>query len=114
MTPAQVDAVARGRVWMGRQALANKLIDRLGGMREALAEARAQAGLDEDCPVSELPPASSGLLDIVANAVGVHSGAEELRAAVPPQVVTLMRPLAPFLIYDADRPLALLEDAETP
>jgi protease IV len=114
LSPAQVDAVARGRVWMGRQALANKLIDRLGGLRDALAEARLQTGLAEDCPVVELPPAANGILDVVANAIGVRSGSDELRAAVPPQVVSLLQPLAPFLIYDPDRPLALLEVADLP
>lgn len=114
MSPAQVDAVARGRVWMGRQALANKLVDRLGGLRDALAEARTQTGLDDDCPIVELPVAENTILDIVANAVGVRSGSDELRAAVPPQVLNLLRPLAPFLIYDPYRPLALLEVADNP
>lgn len=40
-----VDAVARGRVWTGKQALAHKLVDRFGGLYEALAEARKRAGL---------------------------------------------------------------------
>jgi protease-4 len=113
MTPEQVDAVARGRVWMGRQAHAHKLVDRLGGMRQALAEARSLAGLPEDCPISELPPMENTLLDVLANAAGVHAGSEQLQAAVPPQVLSLLRPLAPFLIYDSDRPLALMEVADT-
>jgi protease IV len=40
-----VDAVARGRVWTGRQAKAHKLIDRYGGLSDALIEARKRAGL---------------------------------------------------------------------
>lgn len=39
MTPAQVDAIAQGRVWSGTEALKLGLVDKIGGMREALAEA---------------------------------------------------------------------------
>jgi protease-4 len=42
-TPAQIDAVAQGRVWTGAQALQRGLVDRLGSYREALAIA-AQRG----------------------------------------------------------------------
>jgi protease-4 len=42
-TPAQIDAVAQGRVWTGAQALQRGLVDRLGSYREALATA-AQRG----------------------------------------------------------------------
>jgi len=39
MTPAQVDAIAQGRVWSGSEAIKLGLVDKIGGMREALAEA---------------------------------------------------------------------------
>jgi protease-4 len=47
----QIEAVARGRVWTGRDALEAGLIDQLGGMREALVVARTRAGLPDDAPV---------------------------------------------------------------
>src|SRR5690606_25673992 len=40
-----VDAVAQGRVWSGAQAIEHGLIDRAGGLREALAAAAGHAGL---------------------------------------------------------------------
>jgi protease-4 len=46
-TREAVDAVARGRVWSGRRALAEGLVDALGGPLEALAEARRRCGLAE-------------------------------------------------------------------
>jgi protease IV len=46
-----IEAVARGRVWSGQDALAAGLVDRLGGLREAVAEARTRAGLPDDAPV---------------------------------------------------------------
>ena len=52
MDPADVDAVAQGRVWTGQQALENGLIDEIGGLREALAAARAEAGIGPQRNVS--------------------------------------------------------------
>lgn len=44
---AEVDTVARGRVWTGAQALERGLVDRLGGLTEALDVAAARAKLDD-------------------------------------------------------------------
>ncbi|NTW51247.1 MAG: signal peptide peptidase SppA [Chlorobiaceae bacterium] len=46
MTPEQVEAVAGGRVWTGRQALSVGLVDRIGGLNEAVGEARRIARMD--------------------------------------------------------------------
>lgn len=54
MTWEEVDAVGRGRVWTGRQALENGLIDELGGLKEAIATARELAGLPEDAKVEHI------------------------------------------------------------
>lgn len=43
MTPAEVEPIARGRVWSGQAALGLRLIDGLGGLNEALAEAKKLA-----------------------------------------------------------------------
>ncbi|HEY6395074.1 MAG TPA: signal peptide peptidase SppA [Candidatus Binataceae bacterium] len=53
----QVNNLAQGRVWTGRQALANKLIDAIGGFDDAMREARTMARLSPDQAVSivELP-----------------------------------------------------------
>jgi protease IV len=50
-TEAEIEAVARGRVWTGRDALQVGLVDQLGGLREAVAVARTRSGLPEDAPV---------------------------------------------------------------
>lgn len=50
LSPAEIESVARGRIWTGRQAQQHKLIDRLGGLREAIDEAKRQAHLSEDVP----------------------------------------------------------------
>lgn len=40
---AEVDRIGRGRVWSGRRALELKLVDSLGGLNDAIAEARKLA-----------------------------------------------------------------------
>jgi protease-4 len=57
MTVEQVDQVAQGRVWTGKQALPIKLVDSLGGFDDALGAAKKLAGLPEGQPVQleELP-----------------------------------------------------------
>lgn len=54
-----IDAVAGGRVWTGRDALAAGLVDELGGLRDAVRIARSKAGLAHDAPVTRsvhIPP----------------------------------------------------------
>jgi len=51
MTPEAVDAIGRGRVFTGEQALENGLVDALGGFDVALAEAKALADIDPDASV---------------------------------------------------------------
>jgi len=46
LTKADVDKVARGRVWTGRQAKEKGLVDELGGLSKALSVAKKRAGLD--------------------------------------------------------------------
>jgi protease-4 len=48
---ADIEAVAKGRVWTGRDALEAGLVDELGGLRDAVRIARERASLSEDAPV---------------------------------------------------------------
>ena len=83
MTPEAVDAVGQGRVWTGRQAWARGLVDRLGGIREALDEAATLAGLPEDAPITELPVPESSLLDVALKSAGVSEGPRSAALAGP-------------------------------
>ena len=47
----EIEAIARGRVWTGTDALRVGLVDELGGLRDALRIARSRAGLPTDAPV---------------------------------------------------------------
>ncbi len=50
-TAAEIDPIAGGRVWMGEQAIANGLIDELGGLEAAVRHVRTAAELPEHVPV---------------------------------------------------------------
>lgn len=105
-----VDAVAQGRVWTGEQALAHKLVDRLGGFRQALDAAREAAHLPDDAPIAEYPPAQATLLDRALALAGVSATSPSATIDVlPPQLRGLARALAPFTVYAGDIPLARLE-----
>jgi protease-4 len=45
-TPEQIDQIAQGRVWTGRQAQQNGLVDSLGGLADAIAIAKERAQID--------------------------------------------------------------------
>jgi protease IV len=55
MTAEQVNEVARGRVWSGADALANGLVDELGGLDKAVEIARRRAGLGPEAPLRVFP-----------------------------------------------------------
>ena len=50
-TPEEVDAIAQGRVWSGAQAKERGLVDKLGGLDDAIAAAAARAKLGGDYQV---------------------------------------------------------------
>ncbi len=52
MTPVEVEALARGRVFTGEQALEKGLVDALGGLDTALAEAKELAGISPETAVT--------------------------------------------------------------
>ncbi|HIQ02714.1 MAG TPA: signal peptide peptidase SppA [Anaerolineales bacterium] len=98
MGPEQVEEIARGRVWTGRQALERGLVDELGGVETALRQAKALAGLDPDVWMPVMPVAAprSFLLPSAPSAPAevMQAVAEVLRAlnrervwAMPPWMV---------------------------
>jgi len=51
LTEDEVRAIGDGRVWTGRQAYQRRLVDRLGGLDDAIQIARDRAGIPDDTPV---------------------------------------------------------------
>ena len=75
MSEEEVDAVGRGRVWTGAQAMQHRLIDRHGGFLDALAEAKRRAGIDDDQAVEivMLPREPASLVGRLLRLAGAES-----------------------------------------
>ena len=112
MTKAEVDAVGRGRVWMGQQAIDKHLVDHLGGLRDALAAAREAAHLPDDAPIIESPTPHESLLEQAIDLATGGGGADRAAAAMaelPPAIRSLARAVAPLVVFGSDEPLARME-----
>lgn len=75
MTDAQVEDLARGRVWSGSAGLTNGLVDAYGGFYDAVDRARKEAHIDENTPyalVSYGPSDSGGDLPTTLIRAGVR------------------------------------------
>jgi protease-4 len=72
MTPEQVDEAARGRVWSGVRAIEIGLVDDYGGMREAVARARAIVGIGPDVGDVVLYPEPLTPLENIRAVLGVR------------------------------------------
>jgi protease-4 len=72
---AQVDAIGRGHVWTGAQALPLKLVDKLGGIGDAIADAKQRMGLpdSERVHLIELPARPGSPFGAVGKLLGVHA-----------------------------------------
>ena len=65
LTVEAVDAIARGRVWTGADALERGLVDELGGLRTAINRAKVLAGLEPDDDVRIVAYPGSSLMDLL-------------------------------------------------
>jgi len=74
MDQDSIKAVAEGRVWTGLHALELGLVDQLGGLDDAIAEAKKRAEI-ESCTVKPYPGTSS-FIDKLSGAVGGDSYAD--------------------------------------
>lgn len=79
LTTDQVDQVGRGRVWTGAQAMPIQLIDRFGGIGEAISLSKKRLGLTEDDRVRLvlLPEVSGSLLSQLLKLGGAKPGVLE-------------------------------------
>ncbi|HUS31448.1 MAG TPA: signal peptide peptidase SppA [Kofleriaceae bacterium] len=71
-TAEQIQPIAQGRVWVGTKAKELGLVDEIGGLDAALAEARKLGKVDEAIDVEVYPPAPT-LRDVLAGWGQVHT-----------------------------------------
>jgi len=110
---AEVQKLAAGRVWTGADAKRLGLVDELGGLDAALAEARRLGGVDADA-VLEVYPADPTLRDYVARfgevqlPWGLDAALSQLAADVSPDVARVVdQTLQQLLLFRSSRVLAV-------
>ncbi|MEP7053087.1 MAG: signal peptide peptidase SppA [Pseudomonadota bacterium] len=111
LSKADVDAVGQGRVWTGEQALDRKLVDEIGGLRQAVALARKLGHVSDHGPIEEMPPPDQSLIGRLLGIDGIKDNTPGATASalLPAQFLDLVRALAPFVAHSSDVPLALME-----
>ena len=108
MSPAEVDALAQGRVWTGRQAKEVGLVDELGGFETAVKVAKRRAKIADTTEVELVQyPAHRGVLELLMEQVG-RSGHAWL-ASFAPNLLGGMPPAAfPTHVFRRGEALALI------
>lgn len=87
----RVDELGRGRVWTGARAKELGLVDRIGGVGDALEEARRRLGLDPGASIEvvQLPRGDGGLLSTVRRLIGGAEQADQTGlASIPAALLT--------------------------
>jgi protease IV len=104
-----VDAIGRGHVWTGSQAAPIKLVDKFGGLGDAVDEAKRRMGLAADARVDlrELPKRPSSVLGTVGRLLGAHA-----EPALPlgqlPVIKDLLESIPASLLLEPNTPQARL------
>jgi protease-4 len=112
--PEKIDAIAQGRVWTGRQAKQNGLVDQLGGLDRAIAVAkqRAKIPVESDVELVVYPPRRS-FYELVSEQL---SGSSEQMAVSEWMTANLTRGeldalrmlRGPLAIFHRGEPLAMM------
>jgi protease-4 len=96
-----VEAVARGRVWTGADALDHGLVDELGGLRAAVRRAKVLAGLDEDAKVRLVGYPGSSVWDFLRP----QPSSQPAAASLPDALGALITQSVVGIIEQAERSL---------
>lgn len=106
----EVDAVGRGRVWSGAMARKVRLVDRFGGIGDAIDLAKQRMGLPPDARVQlhELPAPSEDLLGRVGKLIGARADGPTGALDGLPALRELVRGVAPSILVAPGTPQARL------
>ncbi|HEY2086194.1 MAG TPA: signal peptide peptidase SppA [Mycobacterium sp.] len=96
-----VEAVARGRIWTGADALDHGLVDELGGLRAAVRRAKVLAGLDEDAKVRLVGYPGSSVWDFLRP----QPSSQPAAASLPDALGALITQSVVGIIEQAERSL---------
>jgi protease-4 len=113
-TPEKIDAIAQGRVWTGRQAKQNGLVDQLGGLNTAIAIAkqRAKIAAATDVELVVYPPRKS-FYEIVSDQFSGSGDSMAMSAWLSAnlssgEIEALRAIRGPFAIFKRGEPLAIM------
>ncbi len=106
----EIEGLAGGRVWTGKQAFERRLVDRLGSVHDAIALARERArlGPDDWVEVRRTAPSSGDLGDVLGEALAAAASASQpplsrALAAVPEvRALAVLGELGPVLALPVD------------
>jgi protease-4 len=110
MTREQLVKLAGGRVWTGRQAKANGLVDELGTLGDAIAAAKQFAGVDpkQEMEILTLPKPQSFLDKLMEGDVDLPFLKYEAELLKLPGAEKALKALAPLLRTANDPAKAML------
>jgi protease-4 len=111
MAREEIDAVAQGRIWTGRQALERHLIDRIGGLEEALRLAKDLAGLPEDVRVENIHRPPRWWFERGVSSVAARAGIWGLPPGTVDAAISFGLPRDPLAAWMAQRTLRRSSDA---
>ncbi len=123
MTVREVDALARGRLWMGDEAVGVGLVDHLGGFGSALAAARRAAGVGPEVGVEIVPSRPSTLLDYLLSFLGIGAAPIDpvqaeaqgaLLAQVLPELRAALAAIVTLRHLGSGAPMALMPEVAVP
>jgi ClpP class serine protease len=107
LSEQEISTVAEGRIMSGKRATEGKLVDRAGGLHEALAHARSKTGVTDEDAI-EVWPKERSFFSRVSSAM---SGSTETRALLGQWLLPegLPQPaLLQLLLSGNSKPLAVL------
>ncbi len=107
MTPEKMNELAQGRVWSGRQAQENGLVDRLGSYHEAILVAAKRGGLGENFRLSFIEREQRG----VDRLLGMLFGESARSPLSPLALVAPGTAVAPAALQAIGTDLAWLQQA---
>jgi len=99
LTVEAVDAIARGRVWTGADALERGLVDELGGLRTAITRAKVLAGLEPDDVVRLVSYPGSSVMDMLRP----KPSSQPAAASLPEALAALLGRSAAGMLSQAER-----------
>lgn len=89
MTKAQVNVIARGRVWTGTDAVRIGLVDEIGGLKSAIAYAAKQAGI-KDVKVLYYPLVEQDGFSSVLETIGDTEAKINIQTQIPVELKTAL------------------------